>query len=375
MVDVAVLAEVERAGKAPLVVKAAKPRRTPSASARKMCSMLPGRERSVLIAVALSLALAGPSLAQPGRPGAVVTTAHFAFVSDVTANLNDALIATGRARRARAQELFQTGPEKACFDLLPPAERAAWGRAVDYYAEIIVPFDISAREQILFRLELMAGSDWATGNDRTFMAIARSIRAAAMPAYERCRWPAQDASNRRWIEHAVTLLKVHEAALGERLAQVYGTSWGGLPYRVDIVESVLFGGNTQQFVPAGPHILISSSATDNQGRGALEVIFHEASHTLAGQMEGALRRAMSVRGIAIRGDISHAVIFYLTGEIVRRALEQTGESYTPYLYSLEIFPENVRDALAKTLSPYLSGQGTLVQAIDNLVQALGPDGR
>jgi hypothetical protein len=355
---------VARAGKAGRVLKARKRRQTLSA-----------KMRSTLIFVAMLLAIPGSGLAQPERPPAVVTTPHFAFFSDVAANLNDALIAAGRAQRAKAQELFQAGTEKACFDKLPAAERAGWARAVDYYAEIIVPFDINAREQILFRLELMAGSDWATGNDRTFMAIARSIRAAAMPAYERCRWPAQDASNRRWIEHAVTLLKVHEAALGERLPQVYGTPWAGLPYRVDVVESVLLGGNTQFFVPAGPHILISSSAADNQGRAALEVIFHEASHPLAGQMEGALKRAMSAKDTAIRGDISHAVIFYLTGEIVRHALEQTGESYTPYFYSLKLFPENVRDAVAKTLSPYLSGQGTLVEAIDNLVQALSPAGR
>ena len=332
------------------------------------------RECSILIAVAVLLGLPGASLAQPDRPRAVVTTPHFAFFSDPAANLNDALIAAGRARRAKSQELFHMGPEKACFDRLTAAERAGWARAVDYFAEIVVPFDINAREQILFRIELMAGSDWATGDDRTFMAIARSIRAAAMPAYERCRWAAQDAGNRRWIEHVVALLNVHERVLGERLAQVYGTSWVGLPYRVDVVKSVSLGGNTQVFVPAGPHILISSSAPTNQDRAALEVIFHEASHPLAGPVAEAVKRAVSARGDAVRGDISHAVIFYLTGETVCRVLEQAGEPYTPYLYALKLFPDNVRDALAKTLSPYLSGQGTLVQAIDNLVQALSPAG-
>jgi hypothetical protein len=241
-------------------------------------------ECCILIAVAV-LALPGPSLAQPERPRAVVTTPHFAFFSDLAANLNDSLIAAGRARRAKSQELFHTGPEKVCFDRLPAAERAAWARAVDYFAEIIVPFDINVREQILFRIELMAGSDWATGDDRTFMAIARSIRAAAMPAYERCRWAAQDTSNRRWIEHAVALLKVHEPTLGERLAQVYGTPWVGLPYRVDVVDSVSqLGGNTQVFVPAGPHILVSSSAPTNQDRAALEVISRGQSS--AGRING-----------------------------------------------------------------------------------------
>ena len=315
------------------------------------------------------------SLAQPERAAAVVATSHFAFFSDLAANLNDVLIAAGRARRAKSQELFQTGPEKACFDRLTAAERAGWARAVDYFAEIVAPFDINAREQILFRIELMAGSDWATGDDRTFMAIARSIRAAAMPAYERCRWPAQDASNRRWIEHMVALLNVHERALGERLSQVYGVPWVGLPYRVDVVESVPLGGNTQFFVPAGPHILVSSSAPTNQDRAALEVIFHEASHTLAGPMEEALKQAVRARGDAVRGDISHAVIFYLTGETVRRALEQAGEPYTPYIDALKLVPDNVRDALAETLSPYLNAKGAIVEAMDDLVQTLaGPAG-
>ena len=83
------------------------------------------RECRILIAVAVLLALPGPSLARPERPRAVFTTSHFAFFSDPAVNLNDALIAAGRGRRARSQELFQTGPEKACFDRLTAAERAA----------------------------------------------------------------------------------------------------------------------------------------------------------------------------------------------------------------------------------------------------------
>ena len=39
-----------------------------------------------------------------------------------------------------------------------------------------------------------------------------------------------------------------------------------------------------------------------------------------------------------------------------RALEQAGEPYTPYLYALMLYPDNVREALAKTLSPYSPGK-------------------
>jgi hypothetical protein len=69
------------------------------------------------------------------------------------------------------------------------------------------------------------------------------------------------------------------------------------------------------------------------------------------------------------------VIFYLTGETVRRVLNQAGEQYTPYLYAMKLVPDEVRDVISRTLSPYLNGQDTLAEAIDNLVQALTPAGR
>ena len=152
-----------------------------------------------LLAVAALLAIPAPGWAQPEQPRPVATAVHFSFFSDLAVNLNDALIAAGRARRAKSQELFSTGAEEECFNRLTAAEREGWARAVDYFAEVVSPFDVNAREQILFRIEVMAGSDWATGNDRTFMAITRSMRAAARPPTSavagRSRMPATVAGS------------------------------------------------------------------------------------------------------------------------------------------------------------------------------------
>jgi hypothetical protein len=128
------------------------------------------------------------------------------------------------------------------------------------------------------------------------------------------------------------------------------------------------------FVPAGPHILVSSSTRDNQDRAALEAVFHEGSHPLAGKMEEVLKRASSAGGIAVPADLSHAVIFYLTGETVRRALEQAAEPYTPWLYALKLWPDDVRVALPKALSPYWTGKACWSRPSTALVQALGPAG-
>src|SRR5688572_29141520 len=144
----------------------------------------------------------GAGFAQPSGRAAVATTSHFAFHSDFTTNLSDALIAAGSARRSKRAELFQSGAEKACFDELPPAERAAWNRAVDYYAEIVSPVQFTGREQSLPRLEL-AGvfkrESLTNAADQRFLEIVGGFRGAAASVYERCRWSAQDAANRRWI--------------------------------------------------------------------------------------------------------------------------------------------------------------------------------
>jgi hypothetical protein len=210
--------------------------------------------------------LVAPStgLAQPsGRP-AVATTSHFAFYSDFATNLSDALITAGSARRSNKAELFHSGPEKACFDGLPVAVRVAWNRAVDYYAEIVSASQFTAHEQSLPRLELagVVKKEALTNvTERRVLEIVGGFRGAAAPAYDSCRWSAQEAANRRWIDGVLALLALHEKKLAQRLPELYGAPWAGLPLRVDVVETVSYAGaDSINLRPAGLHILVSWQA-------------------------------------------------------------------------------------------------------------------
>ena len=318
-------------------------------------------------------------LAQPSGRAAVATTSHFAFHSDFTTNLSDALIAAGSARRSKKVELFQSGGEKACFDELPLAERAAWNRAVDYYAEIVSPVQFTAREQSLPRLEL-AGvfkrEALTNAADQRLLEMIGGFRGAAAPVYERCRWSSQDAANRRWIENVLPLLARYEKTLGQRLPELFGRSWAGLPFRVDVVETVSYAGaDSLQLRPPGVHILVSSASPGNQDRAALEVVFHEASHFLTASntpLRAALEAAARNAGGSVKGDLTHPVHFFMTGEAVRRVLEKPGEPpYTPYLYALSLFSSEFREAIQKTWPAYMDGKRTLQEAAADLIRALG----
>lgn len=331
--------------------------------------------RAVLgLAILLSAPVSSAPLAR--ERVALRTTPHFAFYSDFETNLNDALIAAGLARTKTQPELFRSGAEAGCFDGLPPSARAGWGGAVDYYAKIVSPADWTAREQYLIRVQLAGFDDELKDpKDRQFVEITAGLRAAAAPAYEACRWPAQDAKNRRWIEDLQPRLAAHEQTIAARLEQLYRKRWGGLPIPVDVVEIVNWSGANSILRDTAPggHLLIANSY---QGPAALETVFHEASHLLTGRdapLRKALESAAGETGVRLPGDLWHVVLFYTTGEVVRGILADGGAAgYTPMLYG--IFDRgdwtDYRKPLETAWRPYVDGERNLPEAAASLMAAL-----
>ena len=312
--------------------------------------------------------------AQTANGTPVLTTPHFTFYSDLATNVHDALITTATARRAKQPELFTAGAESACFDGLSTADRDGWKRAVDFYTA-----GASTRfQRVLQRLEL-AGLVQRGGvsdpSDRRFLDESAAVRNAATLAYRQCRWPAQDAVNRRWIDGVKPLLAAHEATLGQEVAGLFKVPWAGLPFRVDVVETALPTG-ADSASPDFPtlHILVSSRNSANQDLAALEIVFHEASHFLTNPdspLSTALAEAAKESGFTPQGDLVHQVHFFMTGETVRRVLARAGEpSYTPYLYANRLFSDRFRDAVARTWPAYMDGTRTLSDAARDLVRTL-----
>jgi hypothetical protein len=334
-----------------------------------------------LLLVALVAATFAPTVAAQSARTPVTTTTHFAFYSDFATNLHDALITAGNARRRKQTELFQQDAEKACFDALPAAERSAWNGGVDYYAAIVAPSGFNGREQLFTRFWL-AGiarlSDYRTDADRRFVEITEAMRSAAATAYQQCRWPTQDAANRRWIADLGALLERHEKPLGERFSRVFATSWASLPFAVDVVETFIeTGGNAQNLNPPGLHILVSRTAPTAQGLAALETVFHEAAHFLMGggrAIPTALRAAIKELGQpTFRGDVEHVVQFYLVGEEMKRAFGPAGVTYETHIegfYRQGVYSAELRSALEQSWAPVLDGKRTVQEAASSFIRAL-----
>lgn len=324
------------------------------------------------------LAAAPGETAEPPSRAPLETTPHFAFYSDFDANLNDAMIAAGLARKKGKAELFHGSTEEAvCFDKLTAPVKAAWESALSYYAEIVSPADWTDPRQHLIRVQI-AGFDEELKDpaDRQYVDLVTSFRAAAAPAYAACRWSAQNEKNRRWIQALKPRLAKDEERIAARLEELYRKKWDGLPIPVDVVATVSWSGaNSILRYPAGGHLLIS---TDYEGPAALEVVFHEASHLLMDgkdPVRAALEQAAAEAGVRLPGDLWHVVLFYTTGEAVRKILADGGEQdYKPMLYG--IFDRGAwveyRKPLETAWQPYLEGKRPLEKSCAALIQAIKP---
>jgi len=336
--------------------------------------MTNSRWAAIIAAVGILLSTAIATRAQAPKRVPVAATLNFAFYSDFEMNLNDALINVGVARRFHRPQLFHEGGEVACFNNLSSSDRSAWEAAADYFTRVIAPTGSNSRERYLLRVQL-AGIDEEPKDlsDRQFVEAAQNIRAAAAPAYRACRWSAQDEKNRKWIEAAKSQLAADEQKTASRLQQLYQKRWTELPIPVDIVQTVDFSGaNTILGKPGTGHLLI---AIENEMAYALEVVFHEASHILMDHndpVQQALNKAADAANFKLPGDLWHVVLFYTTGEAVRRIFEEDGKpGYKPMLYA--IFDRGTwadyRSALESAWKPFVDGRESLSEAAANLIAA------
>jgi hypothetical protein len=335
------------------------------------------RASGTFLALSLVLPTAVAFSEDPSTDPLVLTTPHFAFYSDFETNLNDALIVAGVDRNKGGPELFRADSDEAsCFEALSPSTRKGWDLAVDFYAEVVSPRSWMSRQQYVLRMQLGGFDDELDESSATYRSIADGMRMAAAPAYRRCDWPSQDSKNRGWIDRLAVRLAAHEAEITDRLTKLYQTPWRGLPIRVDIVSTALPVGANTYHTP--PHIVISSETQDSD---ALEIIHHEASHTLMRREDPvyrALAEAARDHDMELPRDLWHVVLFYTTGEAVRRTLAESGEpDYTPYIYRHDLWDGRwgaYQGAVEDTWPAYLDGRRSLPATTSDLLESLKEQG-
>ena len=347
---------------------------------------------------ALSLLVPDCAPAQPQSNSTYGPLPVFELHSSFWVNLHHTLYHDARKRTAAASPdksgktsgpTLNTTPEaKPAFTT---AEKHIWDDAVDYYAANYANKDLlfsTELSQLKEQLGDFEDCDELSGRKRKFCDAGlptklTQVLESAAPVYRAHLWPEHDRANRRWIARVAPLVREQGVGLSERLADIYQTRWPRQKIRVDVSGYANWAG---AYTTADPlRVTIASLDSRNQGAEALEVLFHEASHSIAEPVQAAIIRECRQRDKAIPRDLWHALVFYTTGEVLRPVLgssdgsagghdgSASGGGYMPYALREGLYQRGWNDylkLLQKFWQPYLDGTASFDDAIARMVSSL-----
>jgi hypothetical protein len=316
------------------------------------------------IAACLAVLVVGSIGAVSGR--AAAQGERFVFRNGFWINLHHALLADA-GRRARQQPL--TLP----LDGLGSGEAQTWSAALDAY-------DTFKGRSVIFDDGLVQINDALSGtpDDRSptgLTSAMTAVLAAAAPVYRRHAWTSQQRVNSEWIAAIAPVVARHAVSVTDAIAAAYRTTWPARPIVVDVTSDAdVHGGYTTTRGPSGAagHTTIASPDEELQGDMAVEIIFHEASHSIDDRIMKMVDDECARQHVRVPPNLWHALLFFTAGEIVRRDLGKSGDlSYQPYADRFGVYERGwqvYRTALGRDWLPYLRGTERFDVALTALIR-------
>jgi hypothetical protein len=306
------------------------------------------------------------------------STYPFEFHSGFWINLHHFLYEQALLRKRAASSSQTTNSATKPNNQLSSEQRQLWDAALDHYVNTMIKRDLLFDEGMVTINDQLAESEGApnlskSGINSDLIKILESVA----PVYRALWWPQHDRANRFWIAVATPMVQQFSQTLIKQLTAAYQAKWPTDLIRVDVVEYANWAGAYTAFDRADKVHITMSTDPGNQGFAALELLFHESSHSMVGPRNGAVARAIArecqAKNKPIPDGLWHAIIFYTAGEFTRRNLSEYGVSdYTPYGYRglyARAWP-NLQRPLELYWQPYLEGRVDFDKAISNLINAL-----
>ena len=302
----------------------------------------------------------------------IASTPLFRFRSGFWGNLHHFLYVLGRDRNMtadRTREAVVNAPKDVeGLSARPDAERAAWHEAIGSYASGLSKKDAVFDGDLVAVTRALAAApdDSDPGSLNLDPALVSALRQAA-PIYRAVWWPRHARANAARRADLEQQLAVHGARGVARLTALYGTAWPIRPRTVDISAYTNWAG---AYSTDGGLIAVSSTDAALAGPDGLEILLHESSHQWDEDMGRRLSAIAARQNRPVPRQLSHALIFYTSGEIVAELVPR----HVPYATKYGVWDRGMRDLkvlLDQHWRPYIRGELSFGAAIAAIIAASG----
>ena len=199
------------------------------------------------------------------------------------------------------------------------------------------------------------------------VAIAAALDRAA-PIYRKAWWPRHRDANRKWLQSMQDPLKKYGPQMLAYVTRAYREPWmaGGFPVNISSWSNWAGAYSTYDSL-----LVISTLNPGNQGLHGFEITFHEAMHQWDEEIDARLLKIARANKLKFNDLLSHAMIFYTTGEAMRSVVP----THVPYAEIAGIWKGRMgafKPALDAHWKPYLDGKTTLDEALLGLLGGRDP---
>jgi hypothetical protein len=302
---------------------------------------------------------------------AQTATPIFRFETDsFWLNLHHFLYVLGRAEAKMpdsGREAVAGAPADQAEGLkaLSEADRQIWREAVLFYATGL------SKQDTVFDAGLVditnqlkrAASEKPASAVKIDPAIAAALDRAA-PIYRRAWWTRHSGANRAWLKDQEEPLQRYGPQVLAYVTRAYQEPWepGGYPVNVSAFSNWAGAYSTSFNL-----LVVASMNKGNRGLQGFEITFHEAMHQWDEEIDARLMQIAKTNNLKFDDLLSHAMIFYTTGEAVKSVVP----GHTPYADLAGIWRGRMgsfKPALDAHWKPYLDGKGTLEAALLGLLE-------
>jgi len=296
----------------------------------------------------------------------------FSFRIGFWNNLHHFLYVLGRSHNgesdARRRAVANAPADVDGLSARSDAERAAWDEAIRFYANRLSKKDAVFDSDLVRVTRALAAAPDASdlsglGLDPQLVATLQN----AAPIYRAVWWPRHQRADSARRDELQALVEQHGDAMVKRLTTIYRTTWPSQPRTIDLAAYTNWAG---AYSTDAGLIVVASTDVDQSGALGLETLLHESSHQWDDEIAGRLSAIAANVGRPVPDDLSHALIFYTSGEIVGESFRD----YVPYAVKNGLWNHSglrpLKPLLDQYWRPHIRGAGTFEDAIAQVLPHL-----